>query len=397
MPTLIPLTERNLWGSIKCSRMHRRETPIEPTFADAAEAAEASSSGHRLPKASSKPKGKKIDAANFFGNKAKSSAKSKKVDKAATKAATKPDSKPQVAKKKLNRTIESDDDDDDDADSRGQPKDGKAEDPPAPSDPAPKAAIASKGEEIPPAAKPTAKPAAAKPTAKPAAAKEAATAEAPAAPASPEKKKKAAKRKADEPEEKSASKSEKRKSKAADPTDDGSPKKRKKIVVDTEEVAPGPNIAGESGDPACGHCDVHPWALACLPRRVCVCISTDALGGVKTTRKITRKEQRTFMNEKGYMGVLPTTNCPACEARESCSRPRLQHHCSLPTLRPASRFTVTEMVEVEEEIEVDAEAHASPKKPAPAKKETSGGGKDPTKKKKQASMMSFFTKKKPDK
>eukprot|EP00035_Acanthoeca_spectabilis_P035938 m.36999 g.36999 ORF g.36999 m.36999 type:complete len:415 (+) comp7632_c0_seq1:64-1308(+) len=299
MPHSVPLEQRNLWGTIQCSKMERRATVIEPTYSDAADSMDSSASAARLPKASSKPKGKKIDAASFFV-KAKSSAASKK-------SAAKSESKPAKAaeqkvpsKKKLNRKIEDDDDDDDDSGNK------MAEDPP----PETARQTADDKESTKPA-----KPASDKADEADKPASEAAVKVKPS-PATPTKKKKPEKRKADDGKKKP----EKRKVKDDDSEGDESPQKRKKIVADVEETPP--SIA-------------------------------DALGGLKKTRKIVRKEQRTFVNDKGYM--------------------------------------VTEMVEVEEEVEVDDEPRPpTPQKPSVAKKEVSGGG---AKKKKQASMMSFFKKK----
>lgn len=270
MPHSVPLEQRNLWGTIQCSKMERRATVIEPTYSDAADSMDSSASAARLPKASSKPKGKKIDAASFFV-KAKSSAASKK-------SAAKSESKPAKAaeqkvpsKKKLNRKIEDDDDDDDDSGNK------MAEDPP----PETARQTADDKESTKPAKPPSDK---ADEAAKPAS--EAAVKVKPS-PATPTKKKKPEKRKADDGKKKP----EKRKVKDDDSEGDESPQKRKKIVADVEETPP--SIAGE----------YQVLIRSIMTTHSHLTTSSDALGGLKKTRKIVRKEQRTFVNDKGYMGA----------------------------------------------------------------------------------------------
>mmetsp|Transcript_23442 Transcript_23442/g.61390 ORF Transcript_23442/g.61390 Transcript_23442/m.61390 type:complete len:431 (-) Transcript_23442:1384-2676(-) len=309
MPTTIPLTERNKWGSIQCSKMERRETKIEPMYADAADAAQAAAAPTSLlPKASSKPKGKKIDASSFFG-KAKTKAK-KTTAKPAAKSSETSSPKKKEAKKRLVRKIDSDDDDEDDglaADAEPAEAADEVTVPPTASPKAPAAAAAATNPSPPKPAKGSPK----KPSPK-AAATAQTTVKAEATPSAKGTKRKSADAvDGPTPTKRSIAK--------ADAKAEQSPSKRQKAEAD--EAVAGPSIA-------------------------------DALGAAKRTRKITRKEQRTFINEKGYM--------------------------------------VTEMVEVEEEVEIDDEPAPSPKSAAVSKKPPTGGKDGPKKKKKQGSLMSFF-------
>eukprot|EP00038_Savillea_parva_P011218 m.195969 g.195969 ORF g.195969 m.195969 type:complete len:453 (+) comp19669_c0_seq1:58-1416(+) len=337
MPACIPLLERNKWGTIECSKMERREAPVEPSYADTTDTMNDSMSGGgpRLPKASSKPKGKKVDAASFFGT-AKAKAKAKPAPAKSTTAAKRSDSG-SSGKKKLVRKIDSDEEDEEEQEEDNAVKsvDNKAKtktEDKADKDAAPVEKKADGNKKDAPTDKES----------------KAAAVNASAATASPKKKaaspqkNKGLKREAEENES-----TETKKAKAETSTEDSAAKKKSKAKAekrkstDKDDATPKKKAKAaevESESPA-----AHAPSI------------TDAFVG-KKTRTVTKKEKRTFMNDKGYM--------------------------------------VTEVVEVEVEEEIDEDEG----KPPSPKKTTSDPKKSakksaPTEKKKQASMMSFFKKK----